>query len=74
MPSPPLMLTPPTTAAATDCSSTPWPATTVMLPKRARKMKPASPASAPLSTKAVKTMRCAGKPAMRAASGLEPMA
>ena len=35
VPEPPKMLTPPTTTAATDCSSSPLPACTVMLPKRA---------------------------------------
>ena len=36
VPEPPKMLTPPTTTAATTWSSSPRPASTVMLPKRAR--------------------------------------
>src|SRR5439155_9214038 len=74
VPEPPKMLTPPTTTAATTWSSSPRPFSTVMLPKRARVMKPARPASAPGRTKAAKTMRRASRPIRWAASGLEPMA
>ena len=74
LPEPPKMLMPPTTTAATDLSSCPIPATTVMLPKRARKRNPVSPASAPQRTKAVNTSRRVGNPALWAASGLDPIA
>lgn len=40
VPVPPKVLTPPTTTAATTCNSSPWAATTVMVPNRARKRKP----------------------------------
>ena len=73
-PDPPKIATPPTTAAATDLSSNPSPATTVMLPNRARNMNPASPASAPAATKARKTVFFRSIPAISAASGLEPTA
>ena len=47
---------------------------TVMVPKRARNMNPASPARAPHETNAPKTSRLVGSPAWTAASGFEPMA
>ena len=74
VPDPPSTLTPPTTAAATESSSSPWPATTVMVPNRARKRKPASPERAPQPTKAPSTSRRVGRPDWAAASGLEPTA
>ena len=74
VPEPPRTLTPPTTAAATESSSRPCPATTVMLPKRDRNRNPANPDSAPQATKAPSTSRRVGRPAWAAASGFEPMA
>ena len=51
VPAPPRMLTPPTTAAATDSSSSPRPAVALIVPDPApRYRKPASPASAPHPT------------------------
>ena len=73
-PAPPKMLTPPTTAAATTWSSRPVPLMTVMLPNLPSHMKPPRPAIMPLPTKARNTSRRMGRPATRAASGLEPMA
>ena len=70
VPDPPKMLTPPTTTAATTCSSSPRAASTVILPKRARSTKPASPASAPESTKAMKTRRLHRQPDKRGGVGI----
>jgi hypothetical protein len=49
VPLPPNVLTPPTTTAATTCNSSPWAATTVMVPNRAKNINPARPLSAPHS-------------------------
>ena len=74
VPEPPSVLTPPTTAAAIDSSSRPWPAVTVSVPKRASTRNPPSPANAPQAVNAAIVVRRTGNPVCSAASGLEPMA
>ena len=68
------MLTPPTTTAATTCSSSPWPAVTVMLPKRDQEHEPGQAGERAADANAQNTSRCTGRPAVRAASGFEPIA
>ena len=60
LPEPPKIFTPPTTTAATDFSSKPIPATTVMFPNLARNKKPVSPANAPQSRKLISTILWVG--------------
>ena len=50
------------------------PAVASTVPKRAANSTPASPATAPLRTKATNSRRPTGMPASTAASGLEPIA
>ncbi len=73
-PDPPKMLTPPTTTAPTAESSSPNPATTVMLPKRERNRNAASPERAPEIRNARITVPATSIPANCAASGLDPTA
>ena len=70
VPEPPSVLTPPTTEAAIDSSSSPWPADTVSVPKRASTRNPPRPASAPHAVKAAIVVRRTGRPDLEGGLGV----
>ena len=64
------MLTPPTTAAAIAASSRPGPAVTVIVPKRARNMKPASPGERAARGEGPTVIRRSGRPGLPGGLGV----
>ena len=73
VPSPPLRLAPPSTVAVITLSSMPTPALTTALFSRAAPSTPASPASKPMMTKAIRVSRSTRMPESCAARALPPM-